>query len=154
MLAHGMGIKLGQLLVGHSLSLCSIFVPAFLLDRANFWSKVIFLWNLKVVAVLIPLPWVLPGYRGWPLQIPYLQYYAPPLRSPTLTPGSLSLGNLWLVLEMTPIPEFYQLQISIHSHCPLGPLSCHTPQQILAPPSPSQYLSHPVPSTHLLPMVI
>ena len=33
---HGMGLKLGQLLVGHSLGLCSIFVPSFLIDRTNF----------------------------------------------------------------------------------------------------------------------
>lgn len=38
MLVHGIGLKLGQLLVGHSLCLCSIFVPAFL-DRTNFGSK-------------------------------------------------------------------------------------------------------------------
>jgi hypothetical protein len=39
MLAHGMGLKLGWLLGGHSFSLCSIFAPAFLLDLKNFGSK-------------------------------------------------------------------------------------------------------------------
>jgi hypothetical protein len=37
----GMGLKLGQLLVGHSLSLCSIPVSAFLVDRINFGLKVL-----------------------------------------------------------------------------------------------------------------
>lgn len=36
MLAHGLGFKLDQLLDGHYLSLCSLFVPAFLVDRANY----------------------------------------------------------------------------------------------------------------------
>ena len=39
MLAHGMGFKSGQLLVGHSFVLCSI--HAFLLDRTNLGSKVL-----------------------------------------------------------------------------------------------------------------
>ena len=42
MLAHGMGLKLGWLLVGQSLSLCSSPVPIFLVDRINFGLK--FLW--------------------------------------------------------------------------------------------------------------
>ena len=39
LLAHGMGFKLDQLLVGLSFGLCSI--PAFLLDRTNFGWKVL-----------------------------------------------------------------------------------------------------------------
>jgi hypothetical protein len=34
-LVNGMSLKLVRLSVGHSLSLCSIFVLAFLLDRTN-----------------------------------------------------------------------------------------------------------------------
>ena len=34
-LDHGMGFKLGLLLVGHSFSLCSLFVPEFLVDLTN-----------------------------------------------------------------------------------------------------------------------
>ena len=41
MLVHGMGFKLSWLLVGRSLSLCSIFVPAFLLDSINFVLKLL-----------------------------------------------------------------------------------------------------------------
>ena len=39
MFAHGMGLKLGQILVCHSRSLCSISVPAFLVDRIHFELK-------------------------------------------------------------------------------------------------------------------
>lgn len=35
-LAHGMGLKLGQSLVDNSLSLCSIFVPAHLVGKTHF----------------------------------------------------------------------------------------------------------------------
>jgi hypothetical protein len=38
-LSHGMGLKLGQLMVGHSLSFCSIFIPAHLVGRTNCGSK-------------------------------------------------------------------------------------------------------------------
>jgi hypothetical protein len=38
---HGMDSKSDQSLVGHSFNLCSIFVPAFLLDRSNFGSKML-----------------------------------------------------------------------------------------------------------------
>jgi hypothetical protein len=53
-----MCLKLGQLLVGYSLSICSIFVPAFLVDRTNFGSKV-----LLGVGVSIALMGFLLGYR-------------------------------------------------------------------------------------------
>jgi hypothetical protein len=46
-LDHGMGLKLGWLLVGSSLSLCSVFGRAFLLDRTNF--------ELKVCGLVVPL---------------------------------------------------------------------------------------------------
>ncbi|KRY63867.1 hypothetical protein T11_3624 [Trichinella zimbabwensis] len=38
-LAHGMGFKLVRVSFVHSLSLCSIFAPAFPVDRTNFGSK-------------------------------------------------------------------------------------------------------------------
>ena len=43
-LALGMGLKLVSVSFVHSLSLCSIFVPAFLVDRTNFGSKCI--WSI------------------------------------------------------------------------------------------------------------
>jgi hypothetical protein len=48
-LTHGMGLKLGWLLVGHSLSLCSIpgAVPAFLVERIHLGLKVLWVgWYL------------------------------------------------------------------------------------------------------------
>jgi hypothetical protein len=39
--AHGMDPKLGSSLLSHLFSLCIIFVPAFLLDRNNFGSKIL-----------------------------------------------------------------------------------------------------------------
>jgi hypothetical protein len=41
MFAHEMGLELHLVLVGPSLKLCSNFVPVFLLDRANFALKVL-----------------------------------------------------------------------------------------------------------------
>ena len=41
--AHGMGLKLSWLLVGHSLSLCSIFVPVLLVDKTKLGSKVLWM---------------------------------------------------------------------------------------------------------------
>jgi hypothetical protein len=38
MFAHGMGLELGWLFVGHSLNLC--FIPVFLLDRTNSELKI------------------------------------------------------------------------------------------------------------------
>ena len=39
MLAHEMGLKLGRVESGHFLSICSMFVPAFLVDRTSFGGK-------------------------------------------------------------------------------------------------------------------
>ena len=38
-----MGLKLSWLLVGHSLSLCSIFVPMLLVDKTKLGSKVLWM---------------------------------------------------------------------------------------------------------------
>jgi hypothetical protein len=40
-LSHGICLKLGQSLVGHSLNLCFIFITACLVGRTNFWVKVL-----------------------------------------------------------------------------------------------------------------
>lgn len=40
-LSNGVGPRLGQALVGQSLSFCSIFISAHLVDRVNFGSKVL-----------------------------------------------------------------------------------------------------------------
>lgn len=63
MLALGIGLKLGQLLVVHSFSLSSFFEPKFL--QTEILGQQFCRW----VVVLIPLSGVLPGYRKWPLQV-------------------------------------------------------------------------------------
>ena len=42
-LSHGMDLKLGQSLVGHSFNLLSIFIPEQLVGRINFGSKVLWM---------------------------------------------------------------------------------------------------------------
>ena len=80
MLVHGMGLKLCQLLVGYSFSLCSIFVMAFILDRTNFG------WNFLQV-IWCPYPFHL-GFclslvgGWWPLKVPCPSCQASCLRPP------------------------------------------------------------------------
>ena len=57
-LSHGTGLKMGQSLVGHFLSFCSIFVPAYLEEGQILSQR--FLWMGCVLSS--PLE-VLPGYR-------------------------------------------------------------------------------------------
>lgn len=57
---------LGQSLVGLSLNLSFIFVPALLVGRTQFGSNV-----CGWLGILIDPLAVLPGYRRWPLQVQY-----------------------------------------------------------------------------------
>jgi hypothetical protein len=66
-LVHGMDLKLGQSLVGHSLNLCSILISVLLVGRTNLGMKVLWVgW----------CPYASTGslavYRRWPHQAPYL----------------------------------------------------------------------------------
>ena len=70
MVTNGMSLKSGQLMVGHSFSLCSVFVPEFLLDRTNFGPTFV-----GWVGVFTPPLVVLSDYRRWPLQVPYPRCY-------------------------------------------------------------------------------
>ena len=65
---HGMSLKLGQSLVGHSLSLCSIFVSACLVGRAHILGS-------KVL---------------WVFWCPYPSTGSPALLQEVVTPGSIS----------------------------------------------------------------
>lgn len=59
--AHDINLKLGWLLLDHSLSLCSKLVLELLEDKTNFVGGL----------VSLPLHWgVLLGYNRWPLQVP------------------------------------------------------------------------------------
>ena len=84
--ANGLHPKLGWPLVSLSCSLCSIFVPAFLLGRNNSWSKI-----LKAVwwPPNPPLG-VMSIYGRWSLQVPSPYCGAFWLRSSPLTPRSVS----------------------------------------------------------------
>ena len=64
---HGMGLKFGQSLVGHALSLHFMYVPAHLIDWAHFESGF-----YGRVVVLIRSLGAVPGYRQWVLQMPHL----------------------------------------------------------------------------------
>jgi hypothetical protein len=74
------------------------------------------------------------------------------LSSPALTPGSLPHPTSFGLLRELPIPDPWQLHISIHSHA-LG-LSCCSPCFTLLPYSPSAPLTHPGPSLLLPPITI
>ena len=86
-IAHGVGFKFRGLFPGHSLSLCSTLIPAFLVDRINFLSQKLFgSWGLVAhtfnpstreadEAVSITLLRALPNCRKLPLQVPYLHFY-------------------------------------------------------------------------------
>jgi hypothetical protein len=77
------GFQVGWLLVSHSLSLCSIFVPAFLSDRTNFGLKVCRrvgslisplggpVWLLKVVMSVSPLMDIL-------TKVTHIDFWGPP----------------------------------------------------------------------------
>lgn len=82
MLAHGMGLKLGQLLVSRLLGLCSIFVSAFLLGQI--WGEKFWGW----VCILIHFtesPAKLQEISGSMSALLCISW----LRSLALTPGSL-----------------------------------------------------------------
>ena len=128
-LSHGMSLKLGQSLVSHSLNFCSIFTPAYLVDKRNCGSKVLWLsW--------CPSPSIgsLSGYRRWQLQDQYLPLSGvfarvncrllgvsivqsfllfpemPPLQSSCLSQYSLPGSSPKLILtdpsSLTPRPDF------------------------------------------------
>ena len=144
MLVHRVSFKLGCLLVGHSFSLCSIFVPVLLLDRTNFGSEVL---------------WV-----GW---CPYCSTGGPAWLKEVISSGSVFLLldilakvtciDFWehptdsLRLLRTspmppPVPQPWQLQISIHSPGPLGlsyvsPNTKSFPPHCAPLPSPTQFPS-------------
>lgn len=113
---HGMGLRLGQSLVGHSPSLCSLFVPVFLVGRRSTNFGLQFVW---VVGVLISSLGLLPNYRRWTLQAPYPPFLGVSARVILID----SLGPL-LLPRATAIPVLchapHPHPISIHSPDPLS----------------------------------
>ena len=85
MLAHGIDLKLGWLLVSHSLTLCSLLRACISYRQVKFWVES-FVGGL--VSLIAPLGF-LSGYRRWLLQVPYPHSWAFCLRTDTLSPGCL-----------------------------------------------------------------
>jgi hypothetical protein len=173
-LAHGIGLKLGTLLFGHSLSLCSSPVVSFLIDRIDFESKVLWvglcylsvhwcsclatgggLFDFHVPnAVVIPtdswVPVLLSCYRRWALRFPCPQCCG----HSYWFLGTSLIPEPSLVLEMSntfPQPPV-QISISSHGYLPIFPVP---PHNLLwtshFPPNP---LSNPIPILHLPLMAI
>jgi hypothetical protein len=100
---------LGLSLVGHSLGLYSIPIPAFLVDWRNLCLK------------LLCVCWYpyhstggfLPVYRRWPHHGPYPQCCQSQLRSRCFL-RTFFIPGVWHANEMLPKPNSYQLQIPIH----------------------------------------
>ena len=86
-------LNLGQSLVGHSLSLCSISVRVYHVGRTYFRSKVLYM----VAVLAFPLR-VLPGYRKWPLQDQCVPLVGVSVR---VTPMDLSGASLSQVSGMS-----------------------------------------------------
>ena len=140
-----MSVKLGLLLVGHSLSLCSIFVSAFLVDRTNFGLKVLWLcWCLySSTWGSAWLQWVASSESVSLLR--WISAKVTPKDCWETSPSQVS-GTSWRCCS--PLPNSCRFQSFSWLS---GPLSCFSSHLIPPPPPP---LSHSVPSLHLPPMTI
>ena len=117
MLAHGMGLRLSQVLVDHSLTLCSIPILAFFVRRINLGLKV--LW---VGAPIAPLGF-LPGYRRF-----YINHCCEShLKSPPLILGSLPYPRS-LTPPLDPNPSSCRIPFIL-----VALLSLSTPDRELPP---------------------
>ena len=112
--SHEMGLKLGQLLVGHSLKLCSILVPAFLVDRINLGLKV--LWVGWMVSLTLYWHSCLATGDG------LFRFHIPNAKSQLRSPP-LILGHL-------PYPQ--SLSTPGDAHYVLIPFSCRFPFILMA----------------------
>ena len=117
------------LFVDHSLSLCSIFVPAFLLDRANFESKVLWVgWCSSVSTGRFCQT------TGGGLFKFHVSTQALPPRSPALTPGSFPHPVCRFPFTPDPLALFpVSSSPGSDPHSPIHPLSHIVPSLPLAP---------------------
>ena len=121
-----MGSQFGLAIGRPSLSLCSIFVPALLIGKTYFGSKV--LW---MGFILIPRLWVQPGYRRWPFPTARSLSWSHPHR----LSGASPTPGLWFIITLPSSP------ISIHLPCPLSTaLSLHLIPLLLIPSTHLQWL--------------
>ena len=119
-----MGLKLDQTLVGHSLNLCSIFIPVHLVGRINFGLRFCEWFGVPLIPLGVPS-----GYRRWPLHSPYLS-------------GAFPVPGLKLISEM---PSHQFLFSFIALSWALPPPHTWSPSLFpFLPPSPTHF---PPPST-------
>lgn len=139
--AYGMGLRLSQFYIDHALSLCSIFFPAFHLDRTNLGSKVswvgfCFYPSTKGPALLQEMASSRPMslLLGISAKVNNIDSWEPPY-----------LLGLWYFLDI-PHPladaDFHPF------YWPSGPLSCLAPHLILTL---LFWPSSPLPSSSLPP---
>ena len=127
--SHEMGLKLSQSLFGHSLCLWYIFVPAHLIGKMHFGSKILWL-----ICVLFSPLGILPSYWRWPLQAAYPPLLGVSGRVPPLSPWGFSVPTpvpgLWKVPQMPPfsaLPTHDALVLFpspsplCHAHCFIHP---------------------------------
>jgi hypothetical protein len=140
------GVKLGQLLVGHSLNLCSIPHSCNFCRQNKIWVK-------SFVGGLVSL---LSGYRRCPLQVPHSQCCESQLRYFLLILGCLPYPRSWSCpKDATHLPtpincRFPLILLVIWPYL----LSFPTYDLELLPHSLPHLLSHSVPSFHLPLMTI
>ena len=138
-----------------SFSLCSIFVPAFLLDRTNLESKVLYMgWHSHSST----------GDPAWRLESYGFRFYIPTVEHFSSCHWHWHLGTslilgLWDFLGDIPNPHSSQSPNAaaayFHSFAwSSGPHSCPSLCLILPTYSPCPSLSHPGPSLPLPPMTI
>jgi hypothetical protein len=140
--SHEMGLRLVLLLVGQSLRLCFISIPAFLVHRIRLALKI---WQRVGVSVA-PLG-RLSGYRKWPLKVLFPKCSESQLR---LSPVILG----WLPYprscpEDAPLTSSPLSVADFHSYSwPSNHLSCPSPHLILNSSLPLPALSLPPPATY------
>ena len=110
MVAHAMGLKLGQLLIGCSSVFAPSLVPTFFV-KINFVYKICLKFCGWVGVPIVPLGF-LPGYRRWPFEGPYPHYCESQILGGLPYPRSPSHPG-----DANHLPT-RQLQISILSHVP------------------------------------
>ena len=132
-----MGLKLGQPLVGCSLSLCSIFIPVHLVGRINFGLKVLWVGCLFLST----------GSPTW------LQEVSPSAIIFLATRRQCE-SHPHILRGVSPVPEFCPRDAPINFPALVCPNSGHL-IAILVPSSPSPIISsiHPPPMSILFPLL-
>lgn len=147
-LAHGIAHKLGLLLIGHSFGFCSIFVPAFVVDKPNLGRKFYELFDVLIYLLLGPA-WLqeivfsssmslLLGILG---RVTWIDFWE-------LFPSLISLTHPWDALYHHPChPHISYYSPGLLALSPTSPYTWYW-----APPNFPCSFSHPVPYLPLTPI--